>query len=116
DVGMILATFGLALALFTQSILLSYIGFLLFGFGFAPVSPILFSHAGRVPGFPASRGVSIVALFSYSGLLIIPPCIGTLAKATNLSTALCVVFVLIGIIGIGSRLLKRQASGEPKDG
>lgn len=114
-VGMILATFGLALALFTQSILLSYIGFLLFGFGFAPVSPILFSHAGRVPGIPASRGVSIVALFSYSGLLIIPPCIGTLAKATNLSTALCVVFVLIGIIGIGSRLLKRQASGEPKE-
>ena len=114
-VGMAIAASGLALALFTQNIWLSYLGFLLFGFGFAPVSPILFSHAGRVPGIPASRGVSIVALFSYSGLLIIPPCIGTLAKATNLSSALCVVFVLIGIIGIGSRVLKRKACGEPKE-
>lgn len=113
--GMLIAASGLGLALYTESILLSYVGFLLFGFGFAPVSPILFSYAGRVPGISSSRGVSIVALFSYSGLLIIPPCIGTLAKATNLSTALSVVFILIAIIGIGSRLLKRKASGEPKE-
>lgn len=111
--GMATAAAGLALAVFVDGVALSYAGFLLVGAGLSPASPILFSHAGRVPGVPPAKGVSTVALFAYSGMLVFPPLIGTIARSTTVGTGLCAVFVLITLIAVLSPRLRSVGSGEP---
>lgn len=110
--GMLAAAVGLALGIFSQHVAISYVGFLLAGAGISPLSPILFSLAGRVPGVSPAKGVSTVALFSYSGLLVFPPFIGSFARHASVGTALCTVFALLAVTAILSCLLPKGGRGE----
>jgi uncharacterized membrane protein YhaH (DUF805 family) len=64
---------------------------------------------------PASVGIAAVSTMGYSGGLIGPPLIGSVAAATSLRTALAIVLVLLAILALGARraLAPRSTSGSP---
>ena len=106
SVGCATSTFGLGLALFSHNIPLSLTGFALTGIGIAPQIPILFSRAGAYPGADPVQASSLVALFSYSGLLLVPPILGFFAKNDSIQAALCLLFISLGLVFCGSFLLR----------
>lgn len=108
SVGCAISALGLGLALFSHNVPLSLAGFALTGIGIAPQIPILFSRAGAYPGADPVQASSLVALFSYSGLLLVPPILGFFAKSGSISTALCLLFISLSIVFCGSFLLRVQ--------
>ena len=62
----------------------AFIGFALVGAGLAPVAPILFNAATRVPGVSRAAAIASVTSIGYSGFMIGPPLIGSIATATSL--------------------------------
>jgi MFS family permease len=113
--GAALAAVGLGLALAVPVISVAIAGFALMGFGLAAVVPTLFRAGGSQPGVPASVGIAAVSTMGYSGGLIGPPLIGSVAAATSLRTALAIVLVLRAILALGARraLAPRSTSGSP---
>jgi MFS family permease len=113
--GAALAAVGLGLALAVPVIPVAIAGFALMGFGLAAVVPTLFRAAGSQPGVPASVGIAAVSTMGYSGGLIGPPLIGSVAAATSLRTSLAIVLVLLAILALGARraLAPRSTSGSP---
>ena len=111
--GAALAAVGLGLALAVPVIPVAIAGFALMGFGLAAVVPTLFRAAGSQPGVPASVGIAAVSTMGYSGGLIGPPLIGSVAAATSLRTSLAIVLVLLAILALGARraLAPRSTSG-----
>ena len=67
-----------------------YAGALLWGLGIAIAFPLAMSAAGETPG-RGPAAIAMVATIAYSGFLVGPPLIGTIAHATGLDTALWVV-------------------------
>ncbi len=113
--GAALAAVGLGLALAVPVIPVAIAGFALMGFGLAAVVPTLFRAAGSQPGVPASVGIAAVSTMGYSGGLIGPPLIGSVAAATSLRTSLAIVLILLAILALGARraLAPRSTSGSP---
>jgi MFS family permease len=113
--GAALAAVGLGLALAVPVIPVAIAGFALMGFGLAAVVPTLFRAAGSQPGVPASVGIAAVSTMGYSGGLIGPPLIGSVAAATSLRTSLAIVLVLLAILALGARraLAPPSTSGSP---
>jgi MFS family permease len=93
--GGIIATIGLALAIFVPTLPATLIGFGLVGAGLSTIIPLAFSAAGKVEGLPSGRGVAGVATFGYSAFLIGPVFIGFVSEATGLQAAFLMVLVLL---------------------
>ena len=67
-----------------------YAGALLWGLGIAIAFPLAMSAAGETPG-RGPAAIAMVATIAYTGFLVGPPLIGSIAHATGLDKALWVV-------------------------
>ena len=103
--GAILAAIAMTTVLLSAHAVVALIGFALVGAGLAPVAPILFNAASRVPGVSRAAGIAAVTSIGYAGFLIGPPLIGGIATASSLSVALGVVVLACAILAYGARYL-----------
>ena len=98
-----LTTVAMAAVLLTGSPWLSLVGYALIGVGLAPIVPILFTAASRVPGTSSAAAIAAVSSIGYSGFLVGPPLIGVIAHNWSLTAAMGVVVVAAGALAIGAR-------------
>ena len=99
----LIASVGIAIAVFSPSPWISLAGFVLVGAGFATVVPCVFSAAGRMPGVQTGVALASVTTMGYLGFLIGPPLIGFVAEGIGLKGALAML--------IGTNLLVTALSG-----
>jgi MFS family permease len=86
----------------------AFLGFALMGAGLAMVVPMLYNAAARLPGLDRASAIATVSVIGYTGFLLGPPVIGTLAELSNLSAALSVLVPLSALLGWGARYLPRR--------
>jgi fucose permease len=92
-VGAVVSAVGVVALLAVPVLGIAYVGALLWGLGIAIGFPLAMSAAGETPGRGPSA-IATVATIAYSGFLVGPPLIGTIAHETGLDRALWVVVVL----------------------
>jgi fucose permease len=102
------AALAMAVVLIVGNPWVAFIGFALAGAGLAPVAPILFNAATRVPGVSRAAAIASVTSIGYSGFMIGPPLNGGLATATSLTVALGVVVVASALLAIGARFVPEK--------
>ena len=89
--GALLAAAAMALVLCAGHPGVALVGYALVGAGLAPVVPILYNAATRVPGVSRTAAIASVSSIGYAGFMIGPPLIGGLAQALSLTAAMWVV-------------------------
>jgi fucose permease len=107
-VGASVATVAMAVVLVSANAWVAWIGFALVGAGLAPVAPILFNAATRVPGVSRAAAIASVTSIGYSGFMIGPPLIGSIATATSLTVALGVLVLAAGLLAYGARYVPQK--------
>lgn len=98
-----LAAVAMAVVLLSAHPVVALVGFALVGAGLAPVAPILFSAATRVPGVSPAAAIASVTSVGYSGFMLGPPLIGALATASSLTWALGVVVLAAALLALGAQ-------------
>jgi fucose permease len=106
--GASVATVAMTVVLISANSWVALIGFALVGAGLAPVAPILFNAATRVRGVSRAGAISSVTSIGYSGFMIAPPLIGSIATATSLTMALGVVVLASGLLAYGARFVPQK--------
>lgn len=96
--GGLLAAAGLGLAVGSSAPWIALLGFVLVGFGYCTLFPLVFSAAGNVPGVHPGMALASVATLGYTGFLVGPPLIGLVAEATSLPASLGMVAALALLI------------------
>lgn len=104
-----MAALAMAVVLLAATPVVAFVGFVLVGAGLAPVAPVLFNAATRVPGISRAAAIAAVTSIGYSGFLVGPPLIGGLAQAFSLTAALSVVVVAALLLALGARRLPDKA-------
>ena len=104
-VGAGTAAVAMAVVLLSATPAVALVGFVLVGVGLAPVAPVLFNAATRVPGVSRAAAIAAVTSIGYSGFLIGPPLIGALAQAVSLTAALGVVVLGAAGLALGARFV-----------
>jgi fucose permease len=99
------AAAAMALVLVCANAWVAFAGLAVVGAGLAPVAPVLFNAATRVPGVSRAAAIASVTSVGYSGFIVGPPLIGSLATATSLTTALFVVVVMAALVAYGARFV-----------
>lgn len=94
--GGALVALGVALAVTLGQPLVAIAGFGLIGAGVACTFPLLLSAAARTPGIAPGAAIAAIATSGYTGFLVGPPLIGSLAEALSLRGALGV----LGVLGV----------------
>jgi MFS family permease len=94
--GGALVALGIGLAVGSALPAIAIIGFGLIGAGLACSCPLLLSAAARTPGVAPSTAIAAIATAGYTGFLVGPPLIGSLAEAVTLRWALA----LLGLVGV----------------
>ncbi len=92
-IGAVVTAVGVVVLLSVPVLGVAYLGALLWGLGIAMAFPLAMSAAGETPGRGPSA-IATVATIAYSGFLVGPPLIGTLASEVGLDVALWVVVAL----------------------
>ena len=108
--GASMATVAMAVVLLSANAWVALIGFTLVGAGLAPVAPILFNAATRVPGVSRAAAIASVTSIGYSGFMIGPPLIGSIASATSLTVALGVLVLASALLAYGARYVPQKAA------
>jgi predicted MFS family arabinose efflux permease len=98
-----LSAVAMAVVLLSGDAAASIIGYAVVGAGLAPVVPILFNAATRVPGTSRAAAIAAVSSIGYLGFMIGPPLIGGLAQAVSLTAAMWVVVLASALLAIGAR-------------
>jgi predicted MFS family arabinose efflux permease len=101
--GAALSAVAMTMVLVSGDPTFSIVGYALVGAGLAPVVPILFNAAARVPGTSRAAAIAAVSSIGYTGFLIGPPLIGGIAQAVSLTAAMFVVVVAAGLLAMGAR-------------
>jgi MFS family permease len=101
--GGALAALSMAALLVSGSPALSIVGYALIGAGLAPVVPILFNAATRVPGTSRAAAIAAVSSIGYAGFMVGPPLIGGIAQSVSLTAAMFVVVAAAAWLAVGSR-------------
>jgi hypothetical protein len=119
--GGALVALGIVLAVGSGVPALAIVGFGLVGAGLACSFPLILSAAARTPGMAASTGIAAMATAGYTGFLVGPPLIGTLAEAVTLRGALGllgIVGLLVAVLGgvVGRRPSAHAGAAEPQAG
>jgi fucose permease len=109
----VVAAVAMALVLLSGNGWIVFIGLAAVGAGLAPVAPILFNAATRVPGVSRAAAIASVTTIGYSGFLVGPPIIGSIATHSSLTTALWLVVVSAALVAWGARFVpeERPAQG-----
>jgi len=103
-----LAAVAMAVVLLSANAWVALIGFALVGAGLAPVAPILFNAATRVPGVSRAAAIASVTSIGYSGFMVGPPLIGSIATATSLTLALGVLVLASALLAYGARYVPEK--------
>jgi fucose permease len=106
--GASVAAVAMTVVLISASSWLAFVGFALVGAGLAPVAPILFNAATRVRGVSRAAAIASVTSVGYSGFMIGPPLIGSIATATSLTMALGVVVLASAFLAYGARFVPQR--------
>ena len=106
--GAIVSAVAMAVVLISANPVIAFVGFALVGAGLAPVAPILFNAATRVPGVSRAAAIASVTSIGYSGFMIGPPLIGSIATVTSLTMALGVVVLAAGLLAYGARFVPQK--------
>jgi MFS family permease len=107
-VGAVVATIGVVTLLTVPTLAVSYVGALLWGLGIAIAFPLAMSAAGETPG-RGPAAIAMVATIAYSGFLVGPPLIGTIAHSTGLDSALWIVVALtVGMLVLSGTARPRR--------
>ena len=69
----------MSIVLLSANAWVAFVGFALAGAGLAPVAPILFNAATRLPGVTRAAAIASVTSIGYSGFMLAPPLIGSIA-------------------------------------
>ena len=101
--GAAVAGIAMAAVLLSANAWVAFAGFAIVGAGLAPIAPILFNAATRVPGASRAAAIASVTTIGYSGFLVGPPLIGGIATATSLTAALFVVVAMSALVAYGAR-------------
>lgn len=109
-VGAGMAAVAMAVVLLAAQPAVAMVGFALAGAGLAPVAPILFNAATRVPGVSPAAAIAAVTSVGYSGFMIGPPLIGALAAAWSLTVALGMVVLMAAVLAAGARWVPAKAA------
>ena len=107
--GATVAAVAMAVVLLSANSWVAFIGFALAGAGLAPVAPILFNAATRVPGVSRAAAIASVTSIGYSGFMVSPPLVGGIATATSLTMALGVVVLACGLLAYGAPCVPERA-------
>ncbi|MEI6028157.1 MAG: MFS transporter [Betaproteobacteria bacterium] len=107
--GATLAAAAMAVVLLSAHPVVAWVGFAVVGAGLAPVAPILFSAATRVPGVSPAAAIASVTSVGYSGFMLGPPLIGAIATGSSLTWALGVVVLACALLAWGSRMVRSKA-------
>jgi MFS family permease len=108
--GGALVALGVALAVATGEPLAAIVGFSLIGAGVSCIFPLILSAAARTPGIAPGIAIAAMATSGYTGFLVGPPLIGSLAEALSLRGALGV----LGVLGV--LILAFGGAVEPRNG
>ncbi len=109
-----LAALAMTVVLLSADAGVAMVGFALAGAGLAPVAPILFNAATRVPGVSPAAAIAAVTSVGYSGFMLGPPLVGGIAAATSLTVALGVVVLMAAGLAVGARWVPaKTASSTP---
>jgi predicted MFS family arabinose efflux permease len=98
-----LSAVAMAVVLLSGDAAVSIVGYALVGAGLAPVVPILFNAATRVPGTSRAAAIAAVSSIGYLGFMIGPPLIGGLAQALSLTAAMWIVVLASALLANGAR-------------
>ena len=99
------AAVAMALMLISANAWVAFVGLAVVGAGLAPVAPILFNAATRVRGVSRAAAIASVTTIGYSGFIVGPPVIGSIATMTSLGLALFVVALTAGAVAYGARFI-----------
>ena len=83
-VGGWLAMIGISITLFSPDFSIVLVGFLLLGFGLAPVFPLGCARAANDPFVTPGQGLASVATFGYGGIMLGPAVIGLVTQHTGI--------------------------------
>lgn len=100
-----IAAVAMAVVLLSAEGWIAFIGLAAVGAGLAPVAPILFNAATRVPGVSRAAAIASVTTIGYSGFLVGPPIIGSIATLSSLTMALWLVVGMAGLVAYGARFV-----------
>jgi len=103
-----IAAVTMGLVLVSANGWIALIGLAAVGAGLAPVAPILFNAATRVPGVSRAAAIASVTTIGYSGFLVGPPIIGSLATFGSLTMALWLVVAAAAVVAYGARFVPEQ--------
>ncbi len=101
--GALVAGVAMAALLLIGHPWVALVGYAFVGVGLALVVPILFNAATRVPGVSRAAAIASVSSIGYSGFLVGPPLIGSVAQAVSLTAALSLVVVAMVALALGAR-------------
>lgn len=106
--GLLIAA-GLLLSILAPHVVTASLGFILVGFGTAPVVPICYSMAGRSADIHPGVALASVSTIGFFGFLLCPPVVGFIAQASSLRWSFALL-VLLGLLtaALGSRLRPRS--------
>lgn len=107
-VGVLTAVGGVALAvaLLLDSPVAALLGFAVYGVGLSCTVPVCFSTAAARSGSHAGHSIAAVATAGWTGFLLGPPLVGTLAHTTSLPLALGVLPLLSIVIAFSARSVR----------
>ena len=83
-VGGWLAMIGISITLFSPDFSIVLVGFLLLGFGLAPVFPLGCARAANDPFVTPGQGLASVATLGYGGIMLGPAVIGLVTQHTGI--------------------------------
>ena len=101
----VVAAVAMAVVLLSAKGWVAFVGLAAAGAGLAPIAPILFNAATRVPGVSRAGAIASVTAIGYSGFLVGPPIVGSIATLSSLTTALWLVVGSAGIVAYGARFV-----------
>jgi MFS family permease len=104
--GGALVVAGISLVLFAPAPWVAIVGYGLVGAGVSCIFPLILSAAARTPGVAPGTGIAAMATAGYTGFLLGPPLIGSLAEFVSLRGALGVLAafgVIIMVLGTSVR-------------
>lgn len=107
--GALLACGSMVLVLASPWPAVCLAGYAVMGLGLAPITPIVLSRAGSSGRMSPKAASAVVSLFGYSGLLVVPPSLGFIARHAGLETALLLPLLLCTTLVAGSFVFRKDA-------
>lgn len=98
--GSMLASVGLALSIWSPSVYMVLLGYVLLGLGAANIVPIFFSAGGRLPGLSPNVSIPAITTIGYLGQLAGPALLGFIAHQHSLATAFGFTMVSMAAVGL----------------